>query len=82
MSELAECLHVAAFEDSLRSGAAKILFYNSQVTDETTTRLLALAKAGGVPVIGVTETEPAGQNIESWFSGRIAAVDKSLAGQH
>jgi zinc/manganese transport system substrate-binding protein len=73
---------VAGFENSLRSGTAKILFYNSQVTDDTTTRLLDLAKAGDVPVIGVTETEPAGQTIESWFSGQIAAVQSSLASHH
>jgi zinc/manganese transport system substrate-binding protein len=69
---------VAAFEDSLKTSAVKILFYNSQVTDDTTTRLLDLAKAGNVPVIGVTETEPAGQTIESWFAGQIAAVQSAL----
>ena len=69
---------VAAFEDSLRSGAVKILFYNSQVTDATTTRLLDLARQAGVPVVGVTETEPAGQTLESWFAAQIAAVAAAL----
>ena len=73
---------VAAFESSLKDGSAKILFYNSQVADDTTTRLLDLAKTANVPVIGVTETEPAGQTIESWFSGQIAAVNASLAAHH
>ena len=72
---------VAAFEDSLTSGTARILFYNDQVTDGTTERLLGLAKKGGVAVIGVTETEPAGETIQSWFSGQIASVGKALAGQ-
>ncbi|HEV7718773.1 MAG TPA: zinc ABC transporter substrate-binding protein, partial [Arsenicitalea sp.] len=35
---------VAGFEQSLKDGSAKILFYNSQVTDDTTTRLLKLAQ--------------------------------------
>lgn len=69
---------VAAFEDSLKTGTAKILFYNSQVTDDTTTRLLNLAKASNIPVIGVTETEPPGQTIQTWFAGQIAAVNTSL----
>jgi zinc/manganese transport system substrate-binding protein len=69
---------VAAFEDSLRSGTAKILFYNSQVTGDTTARLLELAQANHVPVVGVTETEPAGQTIETWFSAEIAAVAKAM----
>lgn len=71
---------VAAFEDSLKSGAVKILFYNSQVTDDTTTRLLVLAKAGNVPVVGVTETMPAGKTVQTWFSDEIAAVHAALAG--
>jgi zinc/manganese transport system substrate-binding protein len=73
---------VAGFEDSLKDGTVKILFYNSQVTDDTTTRLLDLAKAGHIPVIGVTELEPAGETIESWFSSQIAAVAASLASHH
>lgn len=70
---------VAAFENSLKDGSAKILFYNSQVTDEATTRLLDIAKQNKVTVIGVTETEPAGQTIQTWFGGQIDAVQKALA---
>lgn len=68
---------VAAFEDSLKSGAAKILFYNSQVTDDTTAHLVALARASNVPVVGVTETEPAGETIQSWFAGELAEVARA-----
>jgi zinc/manganese transport system substrate-binding protein len=70
---------VAAFENSLKDGSAKILFYNSQVTDEATTRLLDLAKQNKVTVIGVTETEPAGKTIQSWFGGQLDEVQKALA---
>lgn len=71
---------VAAFEDSLKSGTAKILFYNSQVTDDTTTRLLDLAKQSQVPVIGVTETMPTGETLQTWFAGQIKAVAAALQG--
>ncbi|MBM2713978.1 zinc ABC transporter substrate-binding protein [Mesorhizobium caraganae] len=70
---------VATFENSLKDGSAKILFYNSQVTDEATTRLLDIAKQNKVTVIGVTETEPAGQTIQTWFGGQIDAVQEALA---
>lgn len=70
---------VIAFEKSLKDGAAKILLYNSQVTDPATQRLLALARANKVAVVGVTETEPAGQTIQSWFGGQIDAVEKALS---
>jgi zinc/manganese transport system substrate-binding protein len=49
------------------------------VTDEATTRLLDIAKQNKVTVIGVTETEPAGQTIQTWFGGQIDAVQKALA---
>jgi zinc/manganese transport system substrate-binding protein len=70
---------VAAFENSLKDGSVKILFYNSQVTDDTTVRLLDIAKSSGVAVVGVTETEPAGQTIQSWFGQELDAVEAALA---
>ncbi|MDQ0391246.1 metal ABC transporter solute-binding protein, Zn/Mn family [Labrys monachus] len=73
---------VAAFEKSLADGSAKVLFYNSQVTDETTKRLLRLAEENKVPVVGVTETEPAGKTIPSWFGGQLHEVEQALAGLH
>jgi zinc/manganese transport system substrate-binding protein len=70
---------VIAFEKSLKDGSAKILFYNSQVADQATGRLLDLARANKVAVVGVTETEPAGQTIQSWFGRQIEAVEKALS---
>ena len=61
---------VAGFEDSLKNGSVKILFYNSQVTDDTTARLLDLAKANKVPVIGVTRPSPPDKTVQTWFAGR------------
>jgi zinc/manganese transport system substrate-binding protein len=74
-------IDVAAFEASLKNASTKILFYNDQVTDDTTVRLLDIAKASDVSVVGVTETMPAGETIESWFSKQIAAVQAALAGK-
>ena len=72
---------VAKFEKSLKDGSAKVLFYNSQVTDKTTERLLGLAKANHVVVVGVTETEPKGKTIQTWFSGQLDEINTDLAGQ-
>ena len=69
---------VAAFEKSLKDGEAKILFYNSQVTDKTTERLLDIAKTAHVAVVGVTETEPKGKMIQTWFGGQLDAIAKDL----
>ncbi len=72
---------VIAFEKSLTDGEAKILFYNKQVTDKTTTRLLDIAKAHKVIVVGVTETMPKGLTIQSWFAGQLGEIKRDLAGR-
>ncbi len=71
---------VASFEKSLKDGEAKILFYNSQVTDKTTERLLGMAKDAKITVVGVTETEPKGKTIQTWFGGQLDAIKAGLAG--
>jgi zinc/manganese transport system substrate-binding protein len=71
---------VIAFEKSLTDGSARVLFYNSQVSDETTRRLLKLATDNKVPVVGVTEIEPAGKTIQTWFAGQLQEVGSALGG--
>jgi zinc/manganese transport system substrate-binding protein len=71
---------VAAFEDDLKNRRVKVLFYNSQVTDDLTSRLQKLAKDSKVPVVGVSETEPAGSNFQDWMVDQLVALDKALAG--
>lgn len=48
----------ADFENSLKSKTALVLFYNNQVTDPSTQQMQSIAKASGVPIVGVSETEP------------------------
>ena len=48
----------------------KLLVYNSQATDPTAERMRD-DRAGrpDVPVVGVTETEPAGMTYQAWMAG-------------
>ncbi|CCD36641.1 Zinc ABC transporter, periplasmic-binding protein ZnuA [Candidatus Paraburkholderia kirkii UZHbot1] len=69
----------AAFESDLRNHAVKLFIYNSQASDGAATRMLALAKQSGVPVLGVTETAPAGKSFQRWMLNELAAVEKALA---
>jgi zinc/manganese transport system substrate-binding protein len=71
---------VAAFEDDLRSRKVKLMLYNKQVTQKTTQRLLDIATKAKVPVVGVTETQPAGVSFEDWMLGELDAIDKALTG--
>jgi zinc/manganese transport system substrate-binding protein len=70
---------IAEVEDDLRSGRAKVLFYNSQVVDPLTERLLAVAEEAGVPVVAVTESMPAGATYVGWMLDQLDATAKALA---
>jgi zinc/manganese transport system substrate-binding protein len=68
-----------AFEKSLRPKTVRILFYNQQVTDPTTERLKKLAIQSGVPIVGVTETQPADcKTYADWMLREIKAVERAL----
>jgi len=69
----------AAFEKSLTTHTARILFYNSQVTDPTTDRIKKIAQQAGVPIVGVTETQPPDQKTYAdWMLHELAAVEAGL----
>ncbi len=69
----------AAFETTLSSREAKILFYNSQVTDPTTDRLRQLATQAGIPIVGVTETQPPEQSTYvGWMRHELSAIEAAL----
>jgi zinc/manganese transport system substrate-binding protein len=69
---------VAAFETDLKTHQVKLLVYNSQASDPTADRMQGIAKEAGVPVVGATETEPAGKTYQQWMAGEVDAVDKAL----
>ena len=69
----------AAFEKSLNPKTVRILFYNKQVTDPTTERLKKLAIAADVPIVGVTETQPAdAKSYADWMMSELRAVERAL----
>jgi len=72
---------IAAFEKDLRTRTVKVLFYNSQTSEALTERMRTIAKASGVPVVGVTETEPAGKRYREWMMSQLTALDQALAGK-
>lgn len=71
---------LAAFEDDLRKRRVRVLIYNSQTSGALTERLTALARSSGVPVVGVSETEPAGRDYQDWMTEQLQAIEKALSG--
>lgn len=69
---------VIAFEDDLRQHRVRALFHNTQVSDASSDRLLALADASHVPVVGITETLPAGLDYPGWMLAELTAVRAAL----
>ena len=69
---------VAAFENDLKTHQVKLLIYNSQASDPVAERMVKLAKASHIPVVGTTETEPPGKNYQAWMLNELDAVDRAL----
>jgi zinc/manganese transport system substrate-binding protein len=71
---------VAVFEGDLRGHKVKAMIYNSQADDQAVKRLVDIARRAHVPVVGVTETEPAGKTYQAWMMSELDALDRALSG--
>jgi zinc/manganese transport system substrate-binding protein len=69
---------IAALEDDIRSGRVSVLFYNEQVEDAFTRNLADLARASGVPLVSVTETQPDGRTFAEWMLDSLDETAKAL----
>ena len=70
---------VAAFETDLTQHRVRALIYNAQATGPAAQRMLALAKQNGIPAVGVSETEPAGQDYQTWMLTQLATLEAALS---
>ena len=55
------------------------MLYNAQASEPAVQRLVQIAKDNGIPVVGVSETEPPNATYQSWMLGQLDALDKALA---
>ena len=71
---------VATLEDDLRGHKVRLFIYNSQATDSAAQRLLGIARASRIPVLGVTETQPRGAaSYQGWIAGQLDALDRAMS---
>jgi zinc/manganese transport system substrate-binding protein len=78
---------VAVERDLFTKHLVKVFVYNQQVTDSLTESFIALAKANGIPVVGVYETMPEpGYHYQSWMLAEVralrAAVTDHVSSEH
>ena len=69
---------VAAFETDLKQRRVRLLIHNSQTAGPVAARMERIARAAHIPVVGVTETEPAGVGYQAWMLRNLEAIDHAL----
>lgn len=71
---------VAAERDLLAGRKVTVLVYNSQVGAPITDQMRALAVDNGIPVVGVSETIPAGYgSMQDWQLAQLDALERALS---
>ena len=78
---------VATERSLLTRHQVRVFLYNQQVTDSLTESFISLARANGIPVVGVYETMPEpGYRYQSWMLAEVralrAAVADHVSGEH
>jgi zinc/manganese transport system substrate-binding protein len=71
---------IAEEQSLITSHKVKALLYNGQTETKVTARIKSLANANGVPVVGITETEPPGRTFQAWQLDELSAVAAALSG--
>jgi zinc/manganese transport system substrate-binding protein len=69
---------LAAFENDLTKANVNVLLHNKQVTSSLASRLINIARRAHVPVVGITETEPANADYVDWMKGQLDELDQAL----
>ena len=71
---------VAAQRSLFTQHRVKVFLYNQQVTDSLTESFISLARANGIPVVGVYETMPVpGYDYQSWMLAEVQDLQKAVA---
>jgi zinc/manganese transport system substrate-binding protein len=70
---------LAQMEDQLTKHQVKALLYNTQTVSPITKRVQELARRVGVPIVGISETEPPGELYQRWMLSQLDAVRAALS---
>jgi zinc/manganese transport system substrate-binding protein len=65
-------------ENLLSQNKVKLFAYNQQAVAPITVRLLPLARAHHIPIVGIYETKPLSKSYQQWMVAELDAVDRAL----
>ena len=72
---------VAGLQNDIKNKRIKFFVYNIQTDSPTVKNVAQLAEANGIPIVKVTETEPAGKNYLQWMTGQLDQVGAATGKQ-
>jgi len=70
---------IATFQNQLTGKQVKVLVYNVQTVTPITEQLKQMARDANIPIVGVSETMPAGaQTFQGWQAGQLRLLANAL----
>lgn len=69
---------VAQFRAEIASHGIQVLIYNSQAVTPITNQMLGEAKRNRVPVVPISETEPAGKTYQQWMLDQLKTLQQEI----
>jgi zinc/manganese transport system substrate-binding protein len=68
----------AALQNDIKGKKVKLFVHNIQADNPTVGNIVQLAAASGIPVVEVTETEPAGKSYLQWMTDQLDQVGRAF----
>ena len=73
---------VATFQTQITQHQIKVLVYNTQTITGQTEQMKALATANGIPIVGVSETQPLNaRSFQDWQTNQLPSLLTALGAQ-
>jgi zinc/manganese transport system substrate-binding protein len=69
---------IAQMQEDIKGKTVKLFIYDIQNSSPTVDNFVKMAKSSGIPIVEVTETEPAGKNYVQWMTGILDNIGKAL----
>lgn len=65
-------------QDHLNNHIVRLLFYNKQVSNPLTQNLLTIAQKNHIPIVGLTELQPANTTYLQWMLDQLNSTEQAL----